>query len=267
MKTNIKMLSVGADPEVFLKKDNNFISSELLGIPGDKNKPFKLLEELSILKDNVMLEFNIPVSKSKEELIKNMEDSFMIIKDFLGSEIEISDVCSVNFPIEQLLTEHAQTFGCEPDFNSWTLGINCSPNASDMTLRTAGGHIHVGYDEPNEYKSITLLRLMDLYLGVPSVLLDTNTERRKMYGKAGCYRFKHYGFEYRVLSNFWIFRPELISWVWDSLEKVFETYNSLSEKELDKFINSFKKDVINCINKTDKTIADKLIKNNQLILV
>ena len=34
---------------------------------------------------------------------------------------------------------------------------------------------------------------MDLFLGVPSILIDPDTERRKMYGKAGDYRLKEYG--------------------------------------------------------------------------
>ncbi|MEM4711383.1 MAG: hypothetical protein QXL18_05545 [Candidatus Woesearchaeota archaeon] len=267
MKKGVKIISLGSDPEVFLKKNSEFISSEVLGIPGDKYNPFKIVEGLSILKDNVMLEFNIPISYTKEEFVNNIKESLLIIKDFLGNNIEISEVCSVNFPIEQLMTEHAQTFGCEPDFNCWTLEINKAPCAKNKTLRTAGGHIHVGYENPDEYKSITLLRLMDLYLGVPSILLDKDTERRKMYGKAGCYRFKHYGFEYRVLSNFWIFDSNLVSWVWESTEKVFDIYNNLSEKELESFIKSFSKDVIKCINNSDKKLAEKLIKTENLLLV
>lgn len=268
MKKKITLASLGADPEVFLlDQSKGFISSEIVGIPGDKNNPVTLAEGFSILKDNVMLEFNIPASFSKEQYIKNMDDAFNIIKQNINPDLSFSTDCSANFPIEQLMTEHAQTFGCEPDFNAWTLGVNNFPNVSDMTLRTAGGHIHVGYEEPDEYRSIITLRLLDLYLGVPSVLLDNDTERRKMYGKAGCYRFKHYGFEYRVLSNFWIFKPELISWVWEGVENAFLIMNSMEDEELEKYIKSFKKDVIKCINTTDKKLAESLIKENNLILV
>jgi len=50
---------------------------------------------------------------------------------------------------------------------------------------------------------VLLIKLLDIILGITSVLMDnrTNKERRKMYGKAGDYRLKSYGIEYRVLSN------------------------------------------------------------------
>ena len=45
---------------------------------------------------------------------------------------------------------------------------------------------------------------MDFFLGLPSVLYDADTERRKLYGKAGAMRYKPYGVEYRTLSNAWL---------------------------------------------------------------
>ena len=45
---------------------------------------------------------------------------------------------------------------------------------------------------------------MDYTLGLDSLLLDSDTRRRSMYGRAGSFRFKEYGIEYRTLSNFWI---------------------------------------------------------------
>jgi hypothetical protein len=79
-----------------------------------------------------------------------------------------------------------------------------------------GGHIHI-----SEY-NVDLIRYMDLYLGVPSILMDTDTRRRELYGKAGAYREKPWGLEYRVLSNFWYKTPELIGWVWDQCERATE---------------------------------------------
>jgi len=79
-------------------------------------------------------------------------------------------------------------------------------------MRTAAGHIHVGfntvevddiYNTDHMDMCATLAKQLDYTLGLASVGLDS-TERRKMYGKAGAFRPKPYGMEYRVLSNFWI---------------------------------------------------------------
>src|SRR5690606_27611941 len=86
------------------------------------------------------------------------------------------------------------------------------PPAAHTLLRTAGGHIHVGYDNPDNAMSADIVLAMDVMLGVPSVLIDGDTRRRQMYGKAGCFRFKEYGLEYRTLSNFWIMSEERIRW-------------------------------------------------------
>ncbi len=51
---------------------------------------------------------------------------------------------------------------------------------------------------------------MDAVLGIPAILLDDGLLRKQLYGKAGAFRPKEYGVEYRSLSNFWVFSPEII---------------------------------------------------------
>lgn len=49
--------------------------------------------------------------------------------------------------------------------------------------------------------------LIDLFCGIPSVLVDRDENarfRRHLYGKAGECRLPKYGIEYRTLSNFWL---------------------------------------------------------------
>jgi len=90
---------------------------------------------------------------------------------------------------------------------------------------------------------------MDLFLGVPSVLIDDGKERKKLYGKAGAYRYKPYGVEYRTLSNFWVFEPGLIDWVWNQTEKALtHVKNGLMDKELSRLARE-------CINKDDHNLA------------
>jgi len=58
---------------------------------------------------------------------------------------------------------------------------------------------------------------MDLRLGMWSLTEDKDTNRRKLYGKAGAFRPKSYGVEYRVLSNFWTFTEANRKKVWDGI--------------------------------------------------
>jgi len=114
------------------------------------------------------------------------------------------------------------------------------------------GHIHVGYENPDPLTSLSLIKAMDLFLGVPSILLDTDTERRKMYGKAGEYRFKMYGVEHRTLSTFWTANEKLMSWAWDSTMSAIEFVNSGG-------IITNPDDIIRCINTSDKELAKEII--------
>lgn len=84
------------------------------------------------------------------------------------------------------------------------------------------GHIHVGYDNHEPATSIDIIRAMDLFLGLESVVLDTDKERRRVYGKAGAYRFKKYGIEYRTLSTFWIENEKLIRWAFNKTQEAIE---------------------------------------------
>jgi len=112
-------------------------------------------------------------------------------------------------------------FGCSPDFCAYEVKMNeVAMTAEETTLRTAGGHVHFShpiFEDP--YKVIEMIKMMDLYLGIPSLVFDSGLEaheRRVLYGAAGAHRPKDYpGGEYRSLSNFWVKEPHLIDWVYD----------------------------------------------------
>jgi hypothetical protein len=121
-------------------------------------------------------------------------------------------------------------FGCEPDINAWAEDYNSAPDASS-TLRTAGGHIHVGFQfEEGDYKTqFNVVKLMDIFLGIPSVLLDKDSQRRQLYGKAGACRLKEYGIEYRTLSNFWLESDDSQRWAYRQTQRAGEEFDNLDE--------------------------------------
>ena len=112
----------------------------------------------------------------------------------------------------------AMRFGCSPEVDAYD-GSEFSPPSPRTTLRTGAGHIHID-DEVARDHPLILAKALDLYLGVPSLLLDeAGAERRDLYGRPGSIRIKSYGIEYRVLSNFWTADEGLIRWVWQQVER------------------------------------------------
>ena len=58
------------------------------------------------------------------------------------------------------------------------------------------------------------IKMIDLFCAIPAVLIDpgkSGRKRREIYGRAGSFRYTPYGFEYRVLSNFWFTDKALFS--------------------------------------------------------
>lgn len=215
---------IGADPEAFVGNENGVRS--IIGlIGGTKNAPRPLPcgPGFAVQEDNVALEYNIPASPSKELFVSNITTAM----DFLGKvlndryNLQFVKESAVSFPLDQLRHPAARVFGCDPDFNAWTGKMNSKPKAEDKNLRSCGGHVHIGVvDTP--YANLSpeeIIKACDLHLGIGSVILDKGMLRKQLYGKAGAYRKKDYGPEYRTLSNFWIFDKTLMEWVYDGVQR------------------------------------------------
>ncbi len=200
---------IGCDPEFFLSNGDSFVSS-IGKVGGSKDNPLPVGNGCSVQEDNVAVEFNIPPADSANKFY----DSIMYALDAAMKRVpglQFSTVASAEFPDKELQHPNAMKFGCEPDYNAWTGRKNPRPMCSNYKLRSAGGHVHVGCKDIDKKQ---LIRAMDLHLGVPSIMFDRDTERRKLYGNPGAYRPKPYGAEYRTLSNFWIWDKKLIEWVY-----------------------------------------------------
>ena len=155
----------------------------------------------AIQEDNVSVEFNIKPSETKEEFRSVINKVLNHLKEKLNT-FDFSTDSAVTFDKDELNSPQATQFGCEPDYNAWSMQQNPKPYNSNKQLRSAGGHIHIGCELAQE-KPIDIIRACDLFLGVPSIEYDKGVERRKLYGLAGSFRKKEYGVEYRSLSNWW----------------------------------------------------------------
>lgn len=209
---------IGSDPETFLKdKNGRFISSVGL-IGGSKEAPMPIGNGCSVQEDNVTVEFNTPPTNSPEEFVNAINFNLNWIAK-RAAELDLTVVFdpSAEFDDEQLNTEAAQTFGCDPDFNAWNYGAaNPRPTTKNKRLRSAGGHIHI---EAPHLDKLALCQAMDLFVGVPMLKFDTDSRRRELYGKAGAYRPKEYGIEYRTASNAWLQSDETKKWAFDQTQK------------------------------------------------
>lgn len=247
---------IGCDPEIFVGNSGG-LKSIIGTIGGTKMipRPLPIGEGYAVQEDNVALEFNIPAAESREEFIERV----CTARDFLdtlmqdGFGLSLQKVSAASFPSEELQDPRALEFGCDPDFNVWTRKRNPRPAATDPNLRSCGGHVHVGYSFDNKEQSLSMIRAMDYHLGVPSVLIDKGELRKQLYGKRGAFRFKPYGVEYRVLSNFWVFDETLIGWVYDNTATALDAVLSGSS-----FIEYA--DVIQeAIDNNNKSVAEQFV--------
>jgi len=249
-------MRLGSDPEVFLADKSGALISAIGYINADKWNPMQIPDMangFTLQEDNVALEYGIPPASSAAEFAAHIDAVMKKSLEYLPN-LQFSKISCAVFPESQLQHPLAHVFGCEPDFNAWTKGMNPAPNPPHPHMRSAGGHIHV----ETTNACIPGVRAMDLFLGVPSVLMDKGEDRKQMYGKAGAHRKKPYGFEYRTLSNFWIFEPKLIEWVWRATQRAMENIG-VAETVKDR--------ILQAINKNDKMVAESLVKDFNLELV
>lgn len=255
MNSQVKF-RLGSDPECLLLDSNGKHISVIGYINADKWHPMPvpgMAEGFTLQEDNVALEYGIPPASSAQELINSIESVMARSLEWLPN-LSFSKLSCTVFEKDQMLEPAAHVFGCEPDFNAWTEEANPSPQPPHPFMRSAGGHIHVETQED----PIKVVRAMDLFLGVPSILMDTGEERKQLYGKAGAHRKKSYGVEYRTLSNFWIFEKKYMEWVWNATARALANLS---------IADTYKDHIIECVNNNNKALASSLCDELHLDLV
>lgn len=229
----IKNITIGADPECFIINTlTNEVVSSIGMIPGEKGNPYvdpRMPEGFGLETDNILAEFNIPPCRTKAQFIYSIN----YMKDFIRSFVkdinpnyDIKCSASEYVPYDQLVGDQAFEIGCAPDYNAYTEDANPRPDGFKDNLRSAGMHIHLGCEGGLSVDEIIkFVKYFDQYVVLPSILVDTDTRRRSLYGKAGCFRRTCYGCECRSLSSFMMSSDMLLSQVWDNTMKAIHHYN------------------------------------------
>lgn len=248
------VMTLGSDPEIFLiNKAGEFISS-VGRIGGSKDNPMPI-DDMgnAVQEDNVTVEFNTPPCSNVQDFIKHINiNKDWIQKKAEGMGLSTSITASAVFSDEELDSRGAQTFGCEPDFNAWMGGhMNPRPRARNKNLRSCGGHIHIALEETDD--PLAVIQAMDLFVGCLMLEFDNDVMRRELYGKAGAFRKKPYGVEYRTASNAWIATDERIQWAWDQTEKALAYARSGKG-----FTEEQGQMIQDCINNSDMDLLQEL---------
>lgn len=260
---------IGADPEVFVSHNGKLVSAHGL-IKGNKHDPFKV-DRGAVQVDGMALEFNINPAASEAEWMGNINGVLDILASMVP-EHKLECIPTAVFGLEYIRAqpEEAKELGCDPDYNAYTVAVNPRPNG-ETDFRTGAGHIHFGLPEtggnaPVEDKDYigwlaAKVRELDFYLGLPSLFYDADIKRRELYGKAGAFRPKKYGMEYRTLSNQWLGNDTLKRWAYkasvDAMERIesgvslFKKYGTAAQQ---------------IVNKSDKNEAARIIKAEGIIL-
>lgn len=233
--------TLGSDPEVAVrhKASGNFICPHKL-IGGTKRRPVPLGDEGNTIQlDGFAAELGIPPCHTREEFVHQHKAALRDLNRELGRSYEVVITPTANFSKKEIdnAPEECKELGCDPDYNAYVSvkgedgkvalpafpETNPRPSAEGVLFRTFGGHVHVGWndtpgneDTPEHIEACRLLTVaMDYYLGAVSTICDPDAKRRELYGKAGAFRPKPYGMEYRSMSNWWLRDDETVGWVYD----------------------------------------------------
>jgi hypothetical protein len=223
---------VGCDPELFVFDQAGRPVSGAGMIPGTKLQPYPVPKG-AVQVDGTAWEFNTEPAKTKAEFVKNVAKVLGQLRKMLPDGYDLRNDAVVNYEEEYFrgLSQEEQDLGCDPDFNAYTMMENIMdewPEQNNPWMRTASGHIHVGWTEDQDpfeaghfQGCCRLVKELDAHLGLWSIPLEgpMGPQRRQLYGRAGAFRPKPYGLEYRVLSNFWVGDADLTGEVYSRTKK------------------------------------------------
>lgn len=268
----MKNITIGSDPEVFLEDAvGNFVNAfdgYVDGVvKGNKRHP-ELTKYGALQVDGMAMEINTTPTASAGQFYNSITEGLTDIRTRFKQEISKKSCWKFNEDYLQQQPPMATELGCSPDNNAWKKGDYNNPPSPYSLIRTAGGHIHIGWDmecKPYTDKHIDMccdiVQQLDYVVGLWSLRTDVmGSDRRELYGNAGAFRPKPYGLEYRVLSNFWVFDEDLCKTVFNRTLKAIDLYNK--EQLLSSWYGDKAKVVINTGDLTNPLIdevEDKVI--------
>lgn len=258
----------GSDPEfAFINKITGKAVSACNKLGGSKKQPIDIGEGCGKQEDGVMGEGTIPPVKTREEFIQKImycKNTFDAIMKQQDPNIECVSISSAFYDESELQDPKVLEFGCDPSFSHWLKNVSPRPTAAEVgNLRSAGFHIHVGTETELTIEEIEKFMLcMDITCGLPSVLIDQDMNRKKLYGNPGDFRFKQLInltiVEYRTLGGNCHDGEELIGYFFDQTNAAIELFNNY-EKNVD-LIDQYYKNIEKAISTNNEQLAISIMK-------
>ena len=250
---------IGSDIEWALTDVNTgeYVSAEGL-VKGSKEEPFRFDPKnkyFATSLDNVLYEGNIPPARTPFEFYKNVNKLASWMQQSLPENLQLTPVASARYDEKYLQTDQARIYGCSVSYNCWN-GKAIHPKPDGSNNRGIGFHLHYSYKNPSFKTNKDIAKALDLFLGIPSVIIEPENERRKTgYGCAGNIRYTGYGFEYRSLSSYFASSQELTEWCFRNSREAIKFLNKGGLS----FIEERGDEIQNTINFEDKNHAQELI--------
>ncbi len=225
---DINNITIGSDPEFFIVDKNNDAFPSIGIFNGTKEEPEQQGGGFALLKDNVLVEGNIPPAHNEAEYVEYMTTlQFMMnsVLELRGLKLFAAD--SMKFKPRFLEHPEANVFGCSSYKNAWEYGMFSAENMSHLPIRVCGNHQHVGYQlltDTISKKAMNryIARAFDYFVVWPSRQHHNDDFRAKYYGPYGVYRdCPAYGLEARAVGGHFT-APEHLSWVYQNTIKAVE---------------------------------------------
>jgi len=191
-------ITFGSDPELFLTKDNEVVPSATVI---DKQLD-------GVAEDGFQVELHPNEHTCRQTSAYFLALSIRTLKKFAdekGYNLSFSLAHTISDKVWKNTPKDTKKFGCSPTETAYKDKRKRVTGMREK-FRAGGGHIHIGSTLVKENQP-KMVQLLDIVVGNTLVLIDRNPDnatRRKNYGRAGEYRPKEYGLEYRVPSNFWL---------------------------------------------------------------
>lgn len=229
---------LGADPELWIydNKQQKIISADGL-FPGTKENPFPVTHG-AVQVDGMAAEYNILPARTVGEFVFNnvsvLRDLKSIIQHHnptLDFDFKFQPVADFGAEYIASQREEAKRLGCTPDYNAWDDGKETPTPDAEMPFRTSSGHIHIGWTkdmditDPDHIEACCMMvKQLDCQLGLylPQIEGKDGPRRRELYGKAGAFRPKTYGVEYRTPSDVWLTHTSRMQMIFKRTKQAYE---------------------------------------------
>lgn len=229
---------VGCDPEFFLVDGTKVIPAvKVFGRAKRTGAGY-------VCHDGFVAELNPYPCVTGNELAQNINSLKHFVND-MGYDTLFT--AAMDIPKEEIelagqIDATALQFGCNPDKSAYGLAASYRGDASNIEMRCCGGHIHL--DTPRGADHDSIIQILDRTVGlVINGPKEDEIKRREFYGRAGTYRSKPFGVEWRVPSS-WLFSLPVgdMAKIFDFAMFVVNNYESIkplvSTEEAIEIINS-----------------------------